>query len=139
MSSMQKCEPFLWLQVRYLMIMNMLAYIAPALFLFTIHIAMQAFQSDVIIPTLFDLGIVKSKEMTPINQIFVYLIDFLYVMVFLGLVFFSTHLTNRHPKFKPFIYGSSTLYGIFSLIIIVVFTYDIVRGFLGDDSCNFCS
>ena len=75
---------------------NMLAYVAPALFLFTIHIAMQAFQTDVIIPILFNLGFITSLEVTPINLIFVYLIDFLYIIVFLGLVFYSMHLTNKH-------------------------------------------
>ena len=59
-SAMRECEPALFLQIKYLTIMNMLAYVAPALFLFTIHIAMQAFQSDVIIPTLFQAGLVSS-------------------------------------------------------------------------------
>ena len=136
-SAMTKCEPALSIQIKYLTIMNILAYVAPALFLFTIHVAMQAFQTDVIIPILVSTGLVTSPDMTPINQIFVYLVDFLYVMVFLGLVFYSMHLTNRHPKFKPFIYGTSTLYGIFSLVIIAVFVYDIARGFMGDSSCNF--
>lgn len=95
-AALNGCEPALITQIRYLTIMNMLAYVAPALFLFTIHIAMQAFQTDVIIPILFNLGFITSLEVTPINLIFVYLIDFLYIIVFLGLVFYSMHLTNKH-------------------------------------------
>ena len=33
--------------------MNMLAFVAPALFLFTIHIAMYAFYADVLVPSIF--------------------------------------------------------------------------------------
>lgn len=44
---------FLGLQIFYLTFMNMLAFIAPALFLFTIHIAMYAFYADVLVPVVF--------------------------------------------------------------------------------------
>ena len=113
--------------------MNMLAYIAPALFLFTIHIAMQSFQTDVIMPTLKELKLLESEKLTSINQIFIYVVDFLYILIFLSLVFFSIHLTYRHPKFKSFIYATSTLYGILAIVVLIVFTFDIVKGFLRDD------
>lgn len=58
------------------------------------------------------------------------MVDFIYVMIFLGLVFYSMHLTNRHPRFKSYIYGASTAYGIFSLIVIAVFLVDIIKGFI---------
>ena len=43
-SSRQGCEFCLRLQIHYLNFMNMLAFISPALFLFTIHVAMYAFR-----------------------------------------------------------------------------------------------
>ena len=36
------------MQLIYLSFMNALAYFAPSLFLFTVHIAMQAFRADVL-------------------------------------------------------------------------------------------
>jgi hypothetical protein len=41
-------ECCLRIQIAYLSFMNSLAFIAPALFLFTVNVAMQAFRSDVI-------------------------------------------------------------------------------------------
>ena len=60
-AAMNECEPALSCQIFYLTMMNTLAYIAPALFLFTIHIAMQAFQTDIILPTIFKLGFIKTQ------------------------------------------------------------------------------
>jgi hypothetical protein len=61
--------------------------------------------------------------------LFVYLIDFIYVLIFLGLVFFSMNLTNRYVKFQTFFYGVSTTYGIFSLAVFGVLVYEIISGF----------
>lgn len=38
----------LHLQMFYLTLMNALSYLAPAFFLFTVHIAMEAFRADVL-------------------------------------------------------------------------------------------
>ena len=114
--------------------MNILAYIAPSLFFFTIHIAMFAFRNDVLSglnllgPTFYDA--------------FVYTIDFIYIMNFFGLVFFSMHLTSKNTKFMPYIYIASTVFGLFSLIIFIILTYDLVLFFIrlgggdGDTSCK---
>jgi hypothetical protein len=72
----------------------MLGYISPALFMFTVHIAMEAFQADVIFPLLNGIlteDTVKQSQ----NKVFVYIIDFIYVLMFLGLIFYSMHLTNK--------------------------------------------
>ena len=82
----------------YLTLMNWLGYISPALFMYTIHIAMYTFQTNVIIPTLQSLNLVDNTVYTQKNHtvgLFVYTIDFIYVLVFFGLVIFSMHLTNR--------------------------------------------
>jgi len=86
------------MQIFYLNLMNMLGYIAPALFMYTIHIAMYTLQTNVIVSVLQQLGIVTNNESAVNNQIvgvFVYTVDFIYAMIFLGLIFYSMHLTNR--------------------------------------------
>lgn len=129
------------IQIFYLTLMNMLSYIAPALFMYTIHIAMYTFQSNVIVVVLQQLGmVVESTEASnnTVVGIFVYVIDFIYAMIFLGLVFFSMHLTNREGRFKGFFYGVSTIYGIFSISVFVVLLYDIITGFFeGKNACNY--
>ena len=113
----------------FLTLMNVLAYIAPSLFFFTIHIAMYAFRSDV-------LG-----RLNLLGQVFydafVYTIDFIYIMNFLGLVYFSMHLTSRNKKFMPYIYLASTLFGLFSIIIFIVLTFDLIKGLIGDNECKY--
>lgn len=54
--------------------------------------------------------------------------DFIYVMMLSGVIFFSIHFKNGSPYFKPFIYGVSTVFGIFMLIVMAVLFVDIVRG-----------
>lgn len=129
------------IQIFYLTLMNMLSFVAPALFMYTIHIAMYTFQSNVIVDVLQQLGMVANGPDAPKNNvvgIFVYVIDFIYAMIFLGLVFFSMHLTNREGRFKGFFYGVSTLYGIFSLSVFGVLLYDIISGFFtGKNECNY--
>lgn len=84
--------------------------------------------------------VAQGKDVTSNNMlgIFVYVIDFIYAMIFLGLVFFSMHLTNREGRFKSFFYGVSTIYGIFSLAVFGVLLYDIFTGFISQKSaCNY--
>jgi len=54
----------------------------------------------------------------------------------MGVVFFSLHLTNKNPKFVPYIYSISTIYGLFSLMIFAVLIIDVIRGLIGEASCN---
>jgi hypothetical protein len=48
---MGMCQP-LGIQIYYLAFMNLLAYIAPGFFLFTISVAMEAFKADVLVKVL---------------------------------------------------------------------------------------
>lgn len=76
-------------------------------------------------------------EENTLAGIFVFTVDFIYVMMFLGLVFYSMHLTNRDSKFKAFFYGVSTAYGIFSISVFGVLMYDIINGFItGNGQCK---
>lgn len=80
--------------------------------------------------------VVKSSDASKNNVvgIFVYVIDFIYAMIFLGLVFFSMHLTNRETRFRGFFYGVSTVYGIFSIAVFGVLLYDMITGFFSGKS-----
>lgn len=117
--------------------MNGLAYFAPALFLFTVHIAMDAFRSDVLVKLL--NGVVGDPNNSQFFNAFVYTIDFIYVLLIMTIVFFSLHLTNRHKKFMPYIYGISTLFGMFMVCVFLVLIVDIFRGLLNNDTCNYFS
>lgn len=107
----------------------MLSFIAPALFMYTIHIAMYTFQTNVIVAAFQKLGLIENPTKNYVVGLFVYIIDLIYVLIFLSLVFYSMHLTNREPKFKAFFYGVSTLYGVFSWAVFGVLLYDIISGF----------
>lgn len=50
--SQRNSDCLLKIQIFYLTLMNMLGFIAPGLFMFTIHIAMFTFKANVIIPIL---------------------------------------------------------------------------------------
>ena len=111
----------------YLTLMNSLAFISPALFLFTIHVAMFAFTTDV----LYSLNSSVISIFTPaFLQGFVHWIDFIYVMVYLSFIYFSMHLTNKNNKFVPYIYATSSLLGVLSLIIFIILGVDLIRGLI---------
>ena len=108
----------------------MLGYVAPALFLFTVSIAIQAFRTEVLIPYF------SSFIPAEILEGFVYVINFFYVMMTGAVIFYSMHLTNKHKKFIPYIYASAISLGIFSVIVFVILSVDVVRG---SEQCNFLS
>ena len=112
----------------YLSFMNMLAYVAPALFLFTVSIAIQVFRTDVLVVYF------SSFVPTEILEGFVYMINFLYVMMTAAMIFFSMHLTNKHKRFIPYIYACAIMLGIFSVIVFVILIVDVFRG---STACNF--
>ena len=118
-----------------------MSFVAPALFMYTIHIAMYTFQTNVIVAILQQFGLLADNLEARQNNvvgIFVYIVDLIYVLIFLGLVFFSMHLTNRFNKFQTYFYGVSTTYGVFSLAVFGVLLYDIISGFAsGKNACNF--
>lgn len=118
----------------YLTIMNALSYFAPAFFLFTVHIAMEAFRADVL-PYVFG-GLVQDPNQNQFYNGFVYTMDFIYVILILSVVFFSLHLTNNNQKFKPYLYVVSTLFGIFSIIVFAVLTVDVIRGLADSSACT---
>lgn len=127
-------ECMLHLQMFYLTLMNSLSYFAPSFFLFTVHIAMQAFRADVLTKVL--SGSVPDPNNSQFYNGFVYTIDFIYVLLITSIIFFSLHLTNSNKKFKPYIYAVSTLFGFFSMIVFIVLFVDVVRGLQDGAACK---
>ena len=111
----------------FLSFMNILGYISPSLFLFTVSIAMQVFVTDAL------NGVLGSFIPSAISDSFVYVVNFVYIMTTMGLIFYSMNLKNSDKKFIPFIYGVSTMLGLFSLCVFLILIVDIVRG---SDSCK---
>lgn len=128
------CEFMLNVQIFYLSLMNGLSYFAPAFFLFTVHIAMDAFKTDVLTKAL--NGVVTDPKTSQVFNSFVFTIDFIYVMLIMTIVFLSLHLTNRHKRFVPYIYGVSTLFGLFMVCVFLVLVVDIFRGLIYGDACK---
>ena len=114
--------------------MNTLAYFAPAFFLFTVHIAMDAFRSD-ILSTLF-AGIIGDPNNSPILLNFVYFMDFIYVMLVGSILYYSLHLANSNKHYKPYIYAISTLFGLFAITVFIVLAVDVFRGLIDNSQCK---
>jgi cellulose synthase/poly-beta-1,6-N-acetylglucosamine synthase-like glycosyltransferase len=125
------------LQIFYLTLMNSLAYFAPALFLFTVHIAMDAFRSD-ILSSLFT-GLIGDANHSQLLDSFVYTMDFIYVMLICSIIYYSLHLTNSNKNFKPYIYAVSTIFGIFAISVFVVLAVDVFRGLIDNAACMYNS
>ena len=124
-----KFELCLNIQIFYLTLMNALAYFSPAFFLFTVHIAIEAFRVDVL-----DRWVNASVETL---DFFVFTIDFLLVLLMGAVVFFSLNFKNNHKYFKPMVYFTSTMFGIFMIIVMGVLGTDIIRGLISGSSCIF--
>ena len=129
-------ECLLNLQIFYLTFMNSLSYFAPAFFLFTVHIAMEAFRQGVLVPFFQGEGIADVSS-SKILRAFVYTIDFIYVMLIMTLVFYSLHFKNNNKHFMPYIYGISTLFGLFMIAVFFVLAIDIFNGFFYGDACTY--
>jgi len=57
-------------------------------------------------------------------------------MLWFGFILYSIHMNNKNKQFISYIYATSTVFGIFSIIVMIVLTVDIVRGLIGDSSCK---
>ena len=128
-------DMFLKLQIFYLNLSNTLVYFAPAILLFTFHLTMQTIRADY-------LGsIFAISNPTGIGSViyatFVNVMDFLYALMFFGIIFLSIHLTHSNKKFIYYIYFFSTVFGLFSVITFVVILVDIIKGFAGGNNCSY--
>ena len=115
--------------------MNGLSYFSPAFFLFTVHIAMEAFRADVLTKVL--NGVVDNPNGSQFYNAFVFTMDFIYVLLIMTIIFMSLHLNHKHKRFIPYVYGISTLFGIFMACVFIVLVVDIFRGLISQETCNF--
>ncbi len=117
--------------------MNALSYFAPSFFLFTVHIAMEAFRDDVFTKVL--ANIIVDPNHSEFYNAFVYTMDFFYTLLTASIIFYSLHLPSSHSKFKPLIYSVSTIYGLFMVIVFAVLLVDIIRGLISSSDCTHLS
>jgi len=97
---------------------------------------MDAFRQDVLSQVL--AGVVNdTNNSSQFYNAFVFTIDFIYVLLIMTVVFYSLHLTNNHPRFRRYIYGISTLFGLFMVIVFAVLAVDIFRGLIDNADCNY--
>ena len=129
-------ECMLHVQIFYLTLMNSLAYLSPALFAFTVHVAMEAFRADLLVNLLKSFA--GENPEAEVYRGFVYTMDFIYVMFVLTMIFMSVHLTNSNPRYKPYIYAISTLFGLFGIAVFLVLTIDVIRGLVDSEQCKHC-
>lgn len=69
-------------------------------------------------------------------KFFVYTIDLIYAMILMAILYYSLTTTSNKPIFKPIIYFTSTVLGLLSLAVFIVFLVDIVRGLTTGTTCN---
>lgn len=127
----QISEPLLEFQIFYLTMMNSMAYFSASFFLFTIHIAMQSFKEEFLEHFLKD--VISGDALNA----FVDIVDFIYIIFVLAIVFYSLHLKSDHQKFKPLVYAISTLLGLFMMVVVLVLLIDTIRGLTDNEACSF--
>lgn len=127
-------DAFLKIQIFYLNLSNTLVYFAPSILLFTFHLTMQTIRADYL-GQIFAISNPNGVG-SIIYATFVNIMDFLYALMFFGIIFLSIHLTHSNKKFIYYIYLFSTLFGLFSVITFVVILVDIIKGFIGSENCT---
>jgi len=61
--------------------------------------------------------------------------DFIYILIMLGLVFKSIHFTHRTERFIPYVYAASTILGLFSIAVFIVLIVDMITGIIDSIGC----
>jgi len=105
--------------------MNIMAYVSPAMFLFSINVCMEVVKADILVYFLEG----TLNENSGVYDAFVYTINFIYGMALIWLVYFSVNLTNKDKKFVKFVYTVSTMFGLISIIMLIILIVDLIRGF----------
>lgn len=123
------------LQVLFFDFLNIFIYFAPSIFFFTIHISMMAFQVDVLQKVLQPIE-ASSKTNDQMLKFFVFTIDLIYALVLMAILYYSLTTTSNKPIFKPIIYLTSTILGLLSLAVFIVFLVDIIRGLTSGNTCT---
>lgn len=64
----------------------------------------------------FFIPLVLKEAKEPFDLILPNIVNYIYVVLFLGLIFFSMHLNHNDKYYQKLVYAASTAYGIISLI-----------------------
>lgn len=96
---------------------------------------MMAFQVDVLQKVLQPIE-ASSKTNDQVLKFFVFTIDLIYALVLMAILYYSLTTTSNKPIFKPIIYLTSTILGLLSLAVFIVFLVDIIRGLTSGNTCN---
>jgi len=126
---------FLKLQIFYLNLSNTLVYFAPSILLFTFHLTMQTIREDYL-GQIFAIGNPTGIG-SVIYETFVSIMDFLYCLMFFGIIFLSVHLTHSNKRYIYYIYFFSTCFGLFAVVTFVIILVDTIKGFVGANNCTF--
>jgi hypothetical protein len=115
----------------YLSLVNAVSYFSVSLFFFTVHISMDAFKIDVLIP------LIDKQALPPnVTSYFLNTMDYLYTFFVIAMIYCSLNLSYHNKRFKRFIYLSSTILGCFSVSVMVVLLVDLSKGFCKQTKCT---
>ena len=115
--------------------MNALVYFSPSMFIFTVHLTVLSFCSNVLVNLFaFDTSMQgTSPNCHSTSQLFVYSVvssvDIIHILLLAGLLFYSIHFKNTNAYFKRHLYLTSTILGLLMMAVMTSFFVDIVRGF----------
>ncbi len=116
----------------YLSLVNLVSFFSVSLFLFTFQISMRAFYEDVLIHVFSKAFL--SKQVIPF---FINTMTYIFVLFVLAMIFLSLNVTYNNKRFKRFIYLSSTIMGIFSLVVMTTLILDFFRASWDTSACTF--
>ena len=125
---------FLKIQIFYLNLSNTIVYFAPSILLFTFHLTMQTIREDYL-GQIFAIGNPTGIG-SVIYKTFVNIMDFLYCLMFFGIIFLSVHLTHSNKRFIYYIYFFSTCFGLFATVTFIIILVDTIKGFVGANNCK---
>lgn len=112
----------------YITFTNAISYFSVSFFMFTVHLTMMAIQ-DTYLMKLFqpNVNYYFTVHLTK-------LIDLVYILLIIGVIFYSISLNYTQKTFKKFLYFASTILGLMSLVISGLLISDIILGFMNVES-----
>ena len=116
----------------YLSLVNLVSFFSVSLFLFTFQISMRAFYEDVLKPV-FE----KTFATKTVIPFFINSMTYIFVLFVLAMIFFSLNVTYNNKRFRRLIYLSSTIMGIFSVVVTTVLIVDLFRASWDSSTCTF--
>lgn len=108
----------------FLSLMNRLGFVGPALFVYSFHACFKI---------LLDLVLQEFA----CRILLVYFLDFLHILSLLQMILYFVNTNLKNDRIKSYVYFWSTIYSIFSLIIMGILFFDVTAGLISSMSCNY--